>query len=69
MKDVIIIGTGLAGYTAAHYLAKSNLSVLMLEKSKTVGGRAQTKKISGQYFNMGPHAVYKKEKVQPFSNI
>ncbi|MCM3633380.1 phytoene desaturase family protein [Paenibacillus camelliae] len=60
MKDVIIIGTGLAGYTAAHYLAKSNLSVLMLEKSKSVGGRAQTKKISGQYFNMGPHAVYKK---------
>lgn len=59
MNDVVIIGAGLAGYTAAHYLATKNASVLMLEKSGTVGGRAKTKKINGQYFNTGPHAVYK----------
>lgn len=58
--DVIIIGGGLAGYTAANYLAKTNLSVLLLEKGKLGGGRAKTNKVNQQLFNLGPHALYKK---------
>ena len=60
--DVVIVGGGLAGYVAANYLTKTNLSILIIEKSKNVGGRARTNKRDQQYFNLGPHALYKKGK-------
>lgn len=60
--DVIIIGGGLAGYVAANYLAKENVSTLILEKSKEIGGRARTINKGGYLFNLGPHALYKKGK-------
>lgn len=60
--DVVIIGAGLAGYVAANYLAKTDLSILIVEKRKHVGGRAKTNKMKQQYFNLGPHALYKKGK-------
>ncbi|SFL71576.1 Phytoene dehydrogenase-related protein [Gracilibacillus orientalis] len=63
--DVVIIGAGLAGYVAANYLAKNDLSILILERGKHVGGRAKTDKIKHQYFNLGPHALYKKGKAKP----
>ena len=63
--DVVIVGGGLAGYVAANYLAKSNLSVLLLEKGTKVGGRARTEKMKQQYFNLGPHALYKRGKAVP----
>ncbi|MFN7253251.1 MAG: phytoene desaturase family protein [Anaerobacillus sp.] len=62
--DIVIVGGGLAGYIAANYLAKTNLSVLLLEKGRNVGGRARTNKINHQYFNLGPHALYKKGKAK-----
>ncbi|GAE29656.1 phytoene desaturase family protein [Alkalihalobacillus hemicellulosilyticus] len=60
--DIIIIGGGLAGYVAANYLAKANLSILILEKSKEIGGRARTINKNGYLFNLGPHALYRKGK-------
>lgn len=60
--DVVIIGGGLAGYVAANYLAKKDISVLILEKAGSIGGRARTNKIKLQSFNIGPHALYKKGK-------
>ncbi|MFC4321387.1 phytoene desaturase family protein [Litchfieldia salsa] len=60
--DVVIIGGGLAGLIAANYLSRSGLSILILEKGKKVGGRAKTDRIHQQYFNLGPHALYKKGK-------
>ncbi|MFE8697700.1 phytoene desaturase family protein [Cytobacillus sp. FJAT-53684] len=60
--DVVIIGGGLAGFVAANYLTRNNLSILVLEKGKKVGGRARTDQIHQQYFNLGPHALYKKGK-------
>lgn len=62
--DVVIVGGGLAGYVAANYVARTNLSVVILEKGKFVGGRARTTKIEQQYFNLGPHALYKKGKAR-----
>jgi phytoene dehydrogenase-like protein len=60
--DVVIVGGGLAGLIAANYLSNSDLSILILEKGKKVGGRAKTDRIHQQYFNLGPHALYKKGK-------
>ncbi|MFD1850645.1 RNA polymerase sigma-70 factor [Oceanobacillus bengalensis] len=62
--DVVIVGSGLAGLIAANYLSKTNLSILILEKGKHIGGRARTKKINQQYFNLGPHALYKRGKAK-----
>ena len=48
--DVVIVGGGLAGYVAANYLAKNDLSILLLEKGSTVGGRARTNKKNASVF-------------------
>ncbi len=36
--DVIIVGGGIAGLTAAAYLSKAGLSTLLCEKEPIVGG-------------------------------
>lgn len=56
--DVVVIGGGIAGLTAAIYLAHAGRSVTVLEQSSEVGGRARTSIIDGYYFNQGPHALY-----------
>lgn len=43
--DVIIVGGGLAGFVAANYLAGNDLSILVIEKGKKVGGRANVSSI------------------------
>jgi renalase len=43
--DVLVIGAGLAGLAAARDLHNSERSVLILEKSRGVGGRAATKRL------------------------
>ncbi len=62
--DIVIVGGGLAGYVAANYLTKANLSILLIEKGKNIGGRARTNKVNQQYLNLGPHALYKKGKAK-----
>lgn len=57
--DVAIIGGGISGLTAANYLARAGLSVILIEKSNQLGGRARTvKKKNGVFFNLGLHAFY-----------
>ena len=60
--DCVIIGGGLAGLTASIFLARAGLSVLLLERSKKLGGRARTEFMEGNYLNLGPHAFYSKGK-------
>lgn len=41
--EVIVIGAGLAGLAAAHYLKRQGVDVLLLEKEKRIGGRVWTR--------------------------
>jgi renalase len=43
--DVIVVGAGLAGLAAARDLSNAGRSVLVIEKSRGVGGRAATKRL------------------------
>jgi phytoene dehydrogenase-like protein len=57
-KEIAIIGGGLAGLTAAVYLARNGKNVTVIEKSSEFGGRARTTLQDKFYFNQGAHALY-----------
>jgi phytoene desaturase len=54
MGKAVIIGSGLAGLSAACHLAKAGFSVMVLEKQLQPGGRARQLKADGFTFDMGP---------------
>jgi phytoene dehydrogenase-like protein len=56
-KNVIVVGGGICGLTAAIYLARGGRTVTLFEKRSTVGGRATTNRRHGYRFNLGPHAL------------
>ena len=56
--DVVVVGGGLAGLTAAAILAEQGRRVALFERSDTVGGRAVTHVKDGFHLNLGPHAWY-----------
>ncbi|MBO9698228.1 MAG: NAD(P)/FAD-dependent oxidoreductase [Sphingopyxis sp.] len=57
--DVIVIGGGIAGMTAAAFASRSGARVILLEGSATFGGRARTRMVGGYHFNQGAHALYR----------
>jgi phytoene dehydrogenase-like protein len=56
--DVVVIGGGLAGLTAATYLGRAGKSVILLEKASAEGGRARTETKGGFHLNYGAHALF-----------
>jgi phytoene dehydrogenase-like protein len=56
--DVVVIGGGMAGLTAACYLARAGAGVTLLENAPYLGGRAATREFDGFLFNRGGHALY-----------
>ena len=54
MPKSIIIGAGVAGLSAACFLAKAGHDVTIIEKNKTTGGRARVFHAEGFTFDMGP---------------
>ncbi len=59
-QDVVIIGAGPAGLTAAYELVKRNRKPLVLEKSNMVGGIARTEVYKGYRFDIGGHRFFTK---------
>jgi len=62
LYDLIIIGAGPAGLTAAYQLSESNKKVLVLEKKSQVGGLAETKVFGPYRYDIGPHRFFTKNK-------
>ncbi len=52
-KEIIIIGAGIGGLSAAIRLAKSGFSVTILERSETVGGKVNFVEANGYKFDTG----------------
>ena len=52
-RDVIVVGAGLAGLTAAKQLTGSGRSVTVIDKGRSVGGRLATRRIRDVRFDHG----------------
>ena len=59
-KQVVVIGGGPGGLTAAYMLTKLNLRPIVLEKGDKVGGLARTENYKGFYFDIGGHRFFTK---------
>jgi phytoene dehydrogenase-like protein len=55
--DVIVVGAGVTGLLSALVLAKHGKKVLILEKSKHVGGNCNSYVVDGFQVDTGPHAI------------
>lgn len=55
--DVIVIGGGISGLMSALALSKHGKSVLVLEKSSSVGGNCNSYMVDGFQVDTGPHAI------------
>ncbi len=58
-NEIHVIGAGLAGLTAAAFVARAGLPVVVHESRDRLGGRATTDEREGFRFDQGPHAIYR----------
>ncbi|HET8945017.1 MAG TPA: FAD-dependent oxidoreductase [Dehalococcoidia bacterium] len=56
--DLIVVGAGLAGLSAAIFAARLGMRVVVLERGADAGGRARSTEKDGFWFNLGPRALY-----------
>lgn len=59
-RNVIILGAGPAGLTAAHELTQHQIPVTVLEQDNVVGGIARTEFYKGYGYDIGGHRFYTK---------
>jgi phytoene dehydrogenase-like protein len=55
--DVVVVGGGMAGLTAAAYCARSGLSVLLCEKQERLGGLVNSFERNGFVYDQGIRAI------------
>ena len=68
MKKALVIGSGFSGLSSAAFLAKNGFEVTLVEKNKTVGGRARIFHEKGYSFDMGPSWYWMPEIFENFFN-
>lgn len=66
--DVVIVGGGIAGLTAAAYCSKNNLNTLLIEKEDKVGGLVSSFKYNDFTFDGGIRAIENSGIVRPMLN-
>ena len=64
-NEIVIVGAGMAGLTAAAYLARENHNVLLLDKNDRSGGLLNTFDYDGFFFDAGPRAFVNSGIVKP----
>jgi monoamine oxidase len=57
-KDVLVIGAGMAGLTAARALAEAGLHVVVLEAQDRIGGRILTHRVGDEVLELGAEFVH-----------
>jgi len=67
-KNVTIIGAGISSLSTACFLAKDGYKVTILEKNKTIGGRARQFESDGFIFDMGPSWYWMPDVFERFYN-
>lgn len=67
-QKIVIIGSGFSSLSAACYLAQQGFEVTILEKNKTVGGRARQLKKEGFTFDIGPTFYWMPDVFERFFN-
>jgi len=65
-RNIIIIGSGFSGLSAACYLAKAGHNVTIFEKNETIGGRARQFTRDGFTFDMGPTFYWMPDIIEKF---
>src|SRR5262245_57611893 len=58
MRDVIVIGGGISGLTAAWKLAERGFGVTLLEAEGETGGQARAFQVGGRTVEHGSHAFF-----------
>ena len=58
VADVVVLGAGLAGLTAALTAARTGATVTVIEARQGLGGRARSDQVKGFTLNHGAHALY-----------
>lgn len=66
-RDVVVIGAGPAGLTAAYQLSKAGQPSTILEATDVVGGISQTAEREGWKFDIGGHRFF--TKVRPVEDL
>ena len=62
-SEVVIIGAGPAGLTAAYELLKEGIPSTVVEKDNIVGGLSRTVNYKGYHFDIGGHRFFTKVQV------
>lgn len=57
-KEIVIVGAGMAGLSAAHYLQKKGFKPIVLEAQSKVGGRITTNRSLGIPFDAGASWIH-----------
>jgi protoporphyrinogen oxidase len=62
MRNIVVIGSGMAGFGAAHKLAAEGIVPVMFDKNEYVGGHtASFRNSAGFLFDVGPHISFTKD--------
>ncbi len=65
---IVIVGAGMAGLTAAAYLSKAGLDVLLIEKTDSAGGLLTSFEKDGFFFDFGARSIENSGAVRPLLN-